>query len=259
MAIYHLHANVGTRAKGSSSERTYDYIHRKGNYSEKLEPGAQGEVVFSTSEAMPRWAENRPRLYWCSADRYERKNATLFRTLEFSLPVEMNKDQMARLSLEFARNITKVDGGRMPFSLAIHRGKGHNPHCHLMMSEKINDSIPRAPKLWFSRAAPKNMDHAKGGARKARLKANGKREWLKNVRQKWQDIHNFAMLKWNVRGNRIDCRSLEDQGITDRLPGVHLGPWLQKLILEEQTIPEQLRGRMENYVKIAEKNQKDSI
>jgi hypothetical protein len=256
MAIYHLHANVGTRAKGSSSERTYDYIHRKGNYSEKLEPGAQGEVVFSTSEAMPRWAEDRPRLYWCSADRYERKNATLFRTLEFSLPVEMGREQRARLALEFARHVTKVDGGRLPFSLAIHRGKEHNPHCHMMMSERVNDSIPRAPKLWFSRAAPKNTDPAKGGARKARLRAKGKKKsWLESVRQKWQDIHNFALLKWNIRASRIDCRTLEEQGIIDRYPTIHLGPGLQNILLDERPIPEVLRGQVEKFVRVAEANQ----
>jgi hypothetical protein len=255
MAIYHLRASVGTRAKKDSARRKYDYIVREGHYAEKLEDGEPGEVVFSTSEAMPYWAEKNNRRYWSATDTYERKNATLYRSLEFSLPVEMNRHQRARLALEFARSITKVDGGRLPFTLAIHRGKEHNPHCHMIMSERINDMVPRTPKMWFRRAAPKDTDPAKGGARKARLRAKGKKKgWLESIRQKWQDIHNFALLKWRIRANRIDCRTLEAQGIYDRLPGVHLGPGVHKLIMEQQPIPEELRPRVEQYVNIAEIN-----
>ena len=32
---------------------------------------------------------------------------------------------------------------RFHYTLAVHRGKGENPHAHLMISERVNDGIER--------------------------------------------------------------------------------------------------------------------
>jgi hypothetical protein len=265
MSIYHLNVRVGTRAKGHSAKDKCDYIFRQGRFAsldrkrceqKGLPIDEEDEVLFAASENMPSWAVDDPYKYWSASDRFERKNGVLFRTVEFALPVEMDQQHRERLALEFARNIAKTEGGLLPFSLAIHRGKEHNPHCHLLLSERTNDHIDRSPKMWFRRAAPKGKDRATGGARKAGIGNDSakRKKWLEDVRKKWQDIHNFALLKWRINAPRIDHRSLREQGI-DRMAQVHLGPGIHHLLLTREVFPEQFRDRVSNYVAIAETNQ----
>ena len=103
--------------------------------------------------------------------------------------------------------------------MAIHKGRGeNNPHCHLMINERINDEIDRRSSDWFRRANPK--DSAKGGAQKAdELRS---REWLRNTRIMWDEMAN-SCLKKHGHEIEIDHRTLAAQGI-DREPQYHLGP-----------------------------------
>ena len=58
-------------------------------------------------------------------------------------------------SASFARELTAEE--RLPYTLAIHAGRDadgneHNPHAHLMVSERRNDGIERVAEQWFRRA-----------------------------------------------------------------------------------------------------------
>lgn len=117
---------------------------------------------------------------------------------------------------EFARHLT--EGERLPYTLAIHAGKGENPHCHLMISERKNDGIERPADQWFKRYNAKQPE--RGGAQKSEsLKPKG---WLEQTREAWADHANRALERAG-HDARIDHRTLEAQGI-ERLPGIHLGP-----------------------------------
>ena len=125
-------------------------------------------------------------------------------------------DAQRDLAVQFAHSLT--DAEQLPYTLAIHAGKGENPHCHLMISERTNDAIERSPATWFKRynaAAPED-----GGARKTT--ALHPKDWLLETRAAWAAQTNQALERAG-HAIRIDHRSLEDQGI-DRLPGIHLGP-----------------------------------
>ena len=67
---------------------------------------------------------------------HERANGALFREVEFALPKELNEGEQIELAREFASKLTSVGGERLPYTLAVHRGKGENPHAHLMISER---------------------------------------------------------------------------------------------------------------------------
>ena len=121
MAIYHLNVKTGSKAKGQSAKAKSDYITRDCKYKYDRD-----EVLHNSSGNMPEWAESDPASYWTAADTYERKNGSLFREVEFALPVELDQKQQIDLARKFALEIGE---GQLPFTLAIHRGNDeiHTP------------------------------------------------------------------------------------------------------------------------------------
>ncbi|MHB1271149.1 MAG: MobA/MobL family protein, partial [Thermoleophilia bacterium] len=131
MAIFHLHVRTGSRAKGQSAVAKARYILREGKYKKDRD-----EVLFSQSGNMPAWAAASPLKYWRSADDLERANGVLFREMDLALPVELDLAQKIQLAKKFALEAAE---GKLPYTMGLHRGKDHNPHLHLMLSERIND------------------------------------------------------------------------------------------------------------------------
>ena len=129
--------------------------------------------------------------------------------------------------------MANADGERLPYTLAVHRGKGENPHAHLMISERANDGIGRSREQWFKRYNSKEPE--KGGARKSM--ATRPKDWLEQTRKNWADHANQALERAGSR-ERITGASLEQQyrdalengdereaaRLKYREPGVHIGP-----------------------------------
>jgi hypothetical protein len=114
--------------------------------------------------------------------------------------------------------MARTKDGPLPYSFAVHKGRdGANPHCHLLISERVNDGHIREPDQWFKRAA---KDPLKGGAKKTT--ELHPREWLLQCRELWAERANLALQRAGHEA-RIDHRSLEAQGI-NRAPTIHLGP-----------------------------------
>lgn len=211
MAIYHLTAKSVSRGKGSAKARS-DYIEREGKYQKDA-----AEILYKESGNMPTWAELEPRIYWQAADDYERANGRLFKQVEFSLPVELTHAEQLELARSYCQELAQSKDGPLPYSMAIHRGHGQgNPHCHLMISERVNDGQERTPQTWFKRAGKQP-----GAGAKKTLELRP-REWLISTREKWADRANIALAHAGHHAS-IDHRSLAAQGI-DRTPTYHLGP-----------------------------------
>lgn len=221
MAIYHLNVSTGSKATGQSAGAKSDYVQREGKYKE-----GKAEIAHVEHGNMPEWAQSNPSEYWRYADKYERENGRLFTQVEFALPVELSLDEQIALVHDFAQALTEEQN--LPFTLAIHHGEydhrgnkmdtPENPHCHLIISERINDNIDRAPEQWFRRANKKTPE--RGGAVKSEILKT--RDWLCETRERWQEHANRALEKSGSR-ERIDHRTLEAQGITGRLPQIHRG------------------------------------
>ena len=137
--------------------------------------------LTSESGNMPEWAEDDPQKYWAAADAHERANGSLFKEVEFALPVELDDGQQRELASSFAADLT--GGERLPYTMAIHRGgqDGENPHVHLMISERGLDGHDRDAATWFKRAH--KAEPEKGGALKTRSMMG--KEWLENTRAAW--------------------------------------------------------------------------
>ncbi len=219
MAIYHLQCNIGTKLEGHSAGAKCAYITRTEAYAKKAD-----ECAYTASGNMPKWPKTNPQEdpahYWKAADIYERDNGRLFRELEIALPRELNLEQQKALCHAFAEKITnlKGEGGKLPFTFSIHTDKdNHNPHFHLMISERINDGLNRNASTWFKRASPK--DPKKGGAIKSQ-ELNGK-QWLNPTRETWATMANEALKNADQKAT-IDHRSNKARGIED-IPTMHLG------------------------------------
>ena len=225
MAIYHLNVKTGSRDGGQSARARAQYIAREGK-----DEKDRDELAHSESGNMPEWAEDDHRHYWAAADVHERVNGRLFVEVECALPKELNEAEQRTLAGSFAAQLTGQV--RLPYTMALRRGGGGNPHVRLMISERALDGHDRDAERWFKRYNAKEPE--KGGARKSRS-LHG-REWLENTRRGWARAANRA-LEEAGRAERIDHRSLElqraeaiERGDLDRaaelarIPGIHLGP-----------------------------------
>jgi MobA/MobL family len=222
-ALYHLHASIGSRAKGASAGTRYEYLEREGIFAE---PGRCAEDFVATlSGNMPAWADADAGLYWRMADLHERDKAVLYREVEFAISHGIPQGERLEWADKMARAVATTKDGRHPYTLALHAGKdGANWNAHVIVSERVNDGIGRDPEKWFSRAAVASrktgaLDPAKGGARKTREMQPTK--WLLAQRKNWETIGNQALAKAG-REERLDCRSYKERGI-EKLPQIHLG------------------------------------
>jgi hypothetical protein len=215
---FHLSFRSGSRAGGACARTSYEYVTRSGEYGDDPD---RDDLVYTESGHMPAWAADHPEDFWDAGDLYERANGRLYVSADFALPIELDREAQIELAEEFAHELT--DKEQLPYTLAIHAGRDedgqeHNPHAHLMFSERRNDGIERSREDWFGRA---NREHPElGGAPKSRTFHGS--EWVERARERWADLANAALERAGS-ATRVDHRSYERQGI-DLQPGEHYGP-----------------------------------
>ncbi len=214
---YHLSFRSGSRSGGACAVSAHDYITRSDEYADP----DRDPAIHVESGHMPAWAQDDPRDYWDAADLYERANGRLYISADFALPRGLDSEDQVALVRDFANELTAKE--ELPYSLAIHAGltgdgQEHNPHAHIMISERQNDGIERPREAWFRRA--NHHDPARGGAPKSRT-FHG-REWVEQARDRWASLVN-SRLQQLGRAERVDHRSYQRQGV-DIEPGRHYGP-----------------------------------
>jgi len=206
-----LHVTAG--AKGAGAEHA-QYIAREGRFkAEKY-----GEIGEHEVGNLPEWARGSAARFFAAADTYERANGNTYREFEMSLPIDLSQPERVKLVREF---VAEQLGDRFAYSWAIHEPNGHNPHVHIMFSERTLDGIERGPEQYFKRANTKHPE--RGGHLKSDwFTGRGGPEAIEVLRARWAEVqnHEFERLGLDVR---VDHRSLKDQGI-EREPGRHRGP-----------------------------------
>jgi MobA/MobL family len=215
--FYHLSFRSGSRGGGASARSACDYVMREDTYADP----DRDPAIYTESGHMPCWADGDPAAFWDAADLYERENGRLYVSADFALPRELNAEDQIQLARDFAHDL--IDDERLPYTLAVHAGcdrdgQSHNPHAHLMFSERRNDGIERSREQWFRRA--NSRDPARGGAPKSR--GFHGRQWVDRAREQWAKLTNDSLERAG-RTERVDHRSYERQGI-EREPGSHYGP-----------------------------------
>ena len=213
MASYHLTHKNFSRAKGQSAVACAAY--RSGDKlrderTDELKDYSRKQGVLHSEIILPKdapeWANDREKL-WNAVERREDLSTRPDKTrvaqeVEIALPHELTLEQNIYLLKDFIKeNFTRKDKA---VDLSIHapprHGDERNIHAHVMFSER--DLTPE------------------GFGNKDRAFHN--RDFVEKLRKSWEK-HCNRHLERHGHEARIDCRSLEEQGI-DREPTQHLGP-----------------------------------
>ena len=212
MATYHLRVKTISRGQGQSAVAAAAY--RSG---EKLTDEATGRIRDYADRAgrvqfagifvpfgAPAWARDRATL-WNAVERVERRrDATLAREIELSLPHELTDRQRLQLVRDFVREHLVRRG--LAVDVAIHApeqgGDPRNFHAHLLIAER-----QLGPRGF---AAVKD----RGLQRKATL--HGWRAGWAKLCNRYLAAHGHAA--------RVDHRSFRARCVTGREPTRSLGP-----------------------------------
>ena len=224
-----------SRGKGQSCMASCAYYSGEKKYSEY-------ECCWKyphSSPARVKWVEvmlppNAPRAYadpqtlWNAVDAAETSvNAQTARSMLFALPRELTDEQNLALVRDFCQK-EFVDKGMVCNFFYHDKGDG-NPHVHIMLTLRAMDEngkwLPKSKNV-YALDENGNRIRAPNGSWK-RVKVNtvdwNERKYGEIWRQDWATAQNAA-LEAAGRMECVDMRSLERQGVEDRLPQKHLGP-----------------------------------
>ena len=224
-----------SRGKGQSCMASCAYYSGEKKYSEY-------ECCWKyphSSQARVKWVEvmlppNAPKAYadpqtlWNAVDAAETSvNAQTARSMLFALPRELTDEQNLALVRDFCQK-EFVDKGMVCNFFYHDKGDG-NPHVHIMLTLRAMDEngkwLPKSKNV-YALDENGNRIRTPNGSWK-RVKVNtvdwNERKYGEIWRQDWAAAQNAA-LKAAGRMERVDMRSLERQGVEDRLPQKHLGP-----------------------------------
>jgi hypothetical protein len=236
MAHYHFHVNPGPKGKGADHAQ---YIAREGRFKEEK----YGEIGEKESGNLPPWARGSAARFFAAADSHERANGNSYRELELALPVELSDAERGALVREF---VAEQIGSGHAYSWAIHEPKGHNPHVHIMFSERKLDGIERGPEQYFKRANGKNPERG-GHAKSDRFTSAQGPEEVVALRARWAEVQNQALERAGFDA-RVDHRSLGSQGI-EREAGQHRGPAVSGIEARGQVAEVSVRREEERTIR----------
>lgn len=225
MAIYNLKVEPD---KNRSATLKYEYIMRENGFSWEKNKEKYDDFLYGENFNMPSFAQDNPKYFWECNEVYESVNANHFRTIEFSLPHELNDEDNIELATNYAK---KLFGESYVYSLAVHSKESEDPekrniHCHIIFCERELDGIERKEDKFFKKANTKNP--SLGGAKK-------NREWQKysklyQVRQTWESMLNEKLQEKNLE--MVSCKSLKVQ----RQEAISEGNFLKAEMLDREPI-----------------------
>ena len=224
-----------SRGKGQSCMASCAYYSGEKKYSEYeccwKYPHSSSSRVKLVEVMLP---PNAPRAYadpqtlWNAVDAAETSvNAQPARSMLFALPRELTDEQNLTLVRNFCQK-EFVDKGMVCNFFYHDKGDG-NPHVHIMLTLRAMDEngkwLPKSKNV-YALDENGNRIRAPNGSWK-RVKVDtvdwNERKYGEIWRQDWAAAQNAA-LEAAGRAERVDMRSLERQGVEDRLPQKHLGP-----------------------------------
>jgi hypothetical protein len=223
MAIFHLSSQIIKRndprspeprstvacASYRCGEDLRDELYGKTHSFAREDRVAHSEII--APEFAKPWARDRGQL-WNTLEAVERrKDAQLATEIEVGLPHELPKRLQRELLLGWIDEHFTKKGFVADFN--IHHaplGQPDNHHCHIMIPLRAMD-----PETGEFRKTKDRQD-SRTGFREARDAQ------IELLRASWA-THVNAALEKDGNDQRVDHRSHERRGITDVLPGIHVG------------------------------------
>lgn len=192
-----------------------------------------------SSSSRVKWVEvmlppNAPKAYadpqtlWNAVDAAETSvNAQTARSMLFALPRELTDEQNLALVRDYCQ-AEFVDKGMICNFFYHDKGDG-NPHVHIMLTLRAMDEngkwLPKSKNVYALDENGNRIRTPNGSWKRVKVDTVdwNERKYGEIWRQDWAAAQNAA-LKAAGRMERVDMRSLERQGVEDRLPQKHLGP-----------------------------------
>ena len=167
-------------------------------------------------------------MLWNAVDAAETSvNAQTARSMLFALPRELTDEQNLALVRDFCQK-EFVDKGMVCNFFYHDKGDG-NPHVHIMLTLRAMDEngkwLPKSKNVYALDENGNRIRTPNGSWKRVKVDTVdwNERKYGEIWRQDWAVAQNAA-LEAAGRMERVDMRSLERQGVEDRLPQKHLGP-----------------------------------
>ena len=224
-----------SRGKGQSCMASCAYYSGEKKYSEyeccwKYPHSSPSRVkrveVMLPPNAPKAYAD--PQTLWNAVDAAETSvNAQTARSMLFALPRELTDEQNLALVRDFCQK-EFVDKG-MVCNFFYHDKDDGNPHVHIMLTLRAMDEngkwLPKSKNVYALDENGNRIRTPNGSWKRIKVDTVdwNERKYGEIWRQDWAAAQNAA-LKAAGRMERVDMRSLERQGVEDRLPQKHLGP-----------------------------------
>ena len=232
IANYHLNIKVFSRGKGASAVAKAAYRAAEmliSEYSGAVHDYTRKQGIVHTEILLPDHAPlefSDRSVLWNAVEMSERNsNAQLAREIEFSLPVELSREQNIILAREFVMN-TFVENG-MCADLCVHDKGDGNPHAHVMLTLRpLNEDgtwAAKSRKEYILDDLGERIILPSGAFKSRKISTVDWNEQTKadDWRKAWGDIQNRHLEKHGF-DVRVDHRSYERQGI-DKIPAIHMG------------------------------------
>ena len=224
-----------SRGKGQSCMASCAYYSGEKKYSEyeccwKYPHSSPSRVkrveVMLPPNAPKAYAD--PQTLWNAVDAAETSvNAQTARSMLFALPRELTDEQNLALVRDFCQK-EFVDKGMVCNFFYHDKGDG-NPHVHIMLTLRAMDEngkwLPKSKNVYALDENGNRIRTPNGSWKRVKVDTVdwNERKYGEIWRQDWAAAQNAA-LEAAGRMERVDMRSLERQGVEDRLPQKHLGP-----------------------------------
>ena len=223
-----------SRGKGQSCMASCAYYSGEKKYSEyeccwkypHSSPARVKQVEVMLPSNAPR-AYADPQTLWNAVEAAETSvNAQTARSMLFALPHELTDEQNLALVRDFCQK-EFVDKGMVCNFFYHDKGDG-NPHVHIMLTLRAMDEngkwLPKSKNVYALGENGNRIRTPNGSWKRVKVDTVdwNERKYGEIWRRDWAAAQNAA-LKAAGRMERVDMRSLERQGVEDRLPQKHLG------------------------------------
>jgi hypothetical protein len=189
----------------------------------------RGDLVHQEVVNLPAWAHDAAAGFFARAEQHERANGRYATTWQLALPKELTREEQRTM----ARDFLATHLAEKPYLWVMHdpvNAQGeHQPHIHVLFSERMNDGIERGgPAQHFRRY---NRQHPeRGGCQKdAWFK---QRSTIYEVRAAWCDWTHYTLERAGHEA-RLHPGSLYTRGI-DRQPEPKVGPGHDPVAMAER-------------------------
>ncbi len=216
MAVYHLSAKTVSRSSGRSSTAAAAY-----RAAERIVDERTGEIhdftrkggVVDSLIVLPGGGTMARAELWNAVEaKHKRGDAVVAREFVVALPDELDAAQRSDLARSYARELADRYGVAVDVNTHApgKEGDQRNHHAHILLTAcycapdgTLGKKAVELDPIHCARAKVENV--------------------VEVERARWAELANAALARAGHEA-RIDHRTLEAQGITDRLPSVHLGP-----------------------------------